>query len=121
MKPSTKEMGWMNMWLHHTPSILKQGRLTHVDGQAIEGEEDVEPEELLRREVAKDPWEPRLKPITNDNKTRGGAPAWIVRSYGVKDSFVNPKTGQSSDNYGVVVVKSLWWPGSFTFYNNQRT
>jgi len=23
VKPSTKEMAWMDMWQHHTPSILK--------------------------------------------------------------------------------------------------
>lgn len=51
------------MWLHHLPSILKQARTTHKEPKAEEGEE-IEPEELMKREVAKDPWEPRLKPIT---------------------------------------------------------
>jgi len=36
----------MEMWLHHTPSILKQGRLTHMDVKPVEGEEEVDPEEL---------------------------------------------------------------------------
>lgn len=35
----------------------------------------------MKLEVAKDPWEPILKPITKDAKTRGGMPAWICRSY----------------------------------------
>ncbi len=44
-----------------------------------EGEEDVDPEELLKKVVAKDPFEERLKPITNDrsnwssNWQRGGS------------------------------------------------
>lgn len=23
-------------------------------------------------------------------------------------------------NFGTVVVRSMWWPGAYTFYNNQR-
>lgn len=82
------------------------------------------PEELLAREVAKDPWEPRLKPIVNDNKVKGDMPPWILRKYGVKESYADPKTISSdpkttkySNNYGTVLVKSMWWPGSFVFYH----
>jgi hypothetical protein len=87
-----------------------------MPGQPI-GDEEVEPEDLLKREVAKDPWEPRLKPITNDNKIKGNHPAWVLKSYDVKDSFLDGKTGAHTQNFGTVVVKSLWWPGSYTFYN----
>lgn len=108
------------MWLHIKPSILKQGRVKHSDPPAEEG---LEPEDLMKREIEKDPWEAMLKPIENDSKTRGGMPAWIIRSYNSKDDFANPnpKPGQPPVNYGTVVVKSLWWPGSFTFYNNSQT
>ena len=67
------------MWLHHLPSILKQARTTHKEPKAEDGEE-VEPEELMKREVAKDPWDKRLKPIVDDKATIGGLPPWIVRS-----------------------------------------
>jgi hypothetical protein len=120
-KPSTKDMGWVDAWVHHTPSILKQGRLTHIEGRAKEEEEDVEPEELLAREVKKDPWEARLKPISQDQKTRGGTPAWVVKSFNDRDSYQNATSGKLSENYGLVVVKSLWWPGQTTFYQNGRT
>jgi len=33
----------------------------------------------MKREVDKDPWDPRLKPITLDKKTIGGMPSWIMR------------------------------------------
>ena len=98
-----------------------QGRTKHSDPKPEAGEEDVEPEELLKREVAKDPLEKRLKPITEDQKTCGGMPAWIVRSYETQDTLLDEKSGKFTLNYGTVVVKSLWWPGSFTFYNNGRT
>ena len=34
----------------------------------------------MKREVAKDPWDKRLKPIVDDKATIGGLPPWIVRS-----------------------------------------
>lgn len=46
VKPLTKDMVWMDSWLHHPLCILKQGRLTHREGKPLEGEEDVEAEEL---------------------------------------------------------------------------
>ena len=110
----------LDMWVHHTPSILNQGRLKHKEPKAPEGEE-VEPEELMKREVAKDPWEPRLKPVTADNKTIGGFPAWILRSYNTEEEYFDEKTQKSNKNNGLVVVKSQWWPGSMTFYSGDKT
>lgn len=87
----------------------------------------------MKREVSKDPWEPRLKAITSDRNTTGGIPAWIVRSHNARDEYADPKTidkkpvegeplpPQIPLNYGCVVVKSMWWPGAFTFYNNGNT
>jgi radial spoke head protein 4A len=121
VKPSVPDMCDINKWAHYQPSILLQGKVTHKEGKPLEGEEEVEPEVLLAREVLKDPWEDRLKLIVKDNKTLGNMPAWNVRSYNVKDYFMDPKTKKSSVNYGTVVLKSMWWPGSVTFYNNQRT
>lgn len=70
---------------------MKQARVTHKEGKAV-GEEEVEAEELVRREVRKDPWEPRLKPITRDNKTVGGLPPWIIRSFNADAEYYDPKT-----------------------------
>ena len=46
----------LSMWVHLHPSILNQGRLKHKSPKAPEGEEEVDEEELMRREVARDPW-----------------------------------------------------------------
>lgn len=121
VKPTTKEMCAIDMWVHHTPSLLNQGKTKHSDPVPQPGEEDLEPEALLAREVAKDPWEPRLKQIAKDNATRGGMPPWVVRSHNANTELVDPKTGKANVNYGTVVVKSMWWPGSFTLYNSGRT
>ena len=103
------------MWVHYNAGILIQGRTKHAEPKAS-GDEEVDPEEAMKKEVAKDPWDARLKQVGTDTKTKGGLPAWIIRSY-ENEEFVN--SGKVV-NYGTVVVKSLWWPGSFNFYNNGR-
>jgi hypothetical protein len=113
-------MADINNWVHYTPSILLQGRLKHKEPKAEEGVEEEEGA-AMKREIEKDPWEPRLKPIVNDKQTVGGMPAWIVRSHNLNEVYVDEKTGKASRNFGTVVVKSMWWPGAFTFYNNERT
>lgn len=87
-----------------------------MDGKPI-GDEEVEPADLLAREVKKDPWEPRLKSICLDNKIKGDMSPWILRKFGVKESYLDPKTSKYSNNYGTVLVKSMWWPGSYIFYH----
>jgi|TARA_B110001450_G_C17624281_1_gene482510 hypothetical protein len=75
----------LSKWVHQSQSILLQGKLTHTPGVALPGEEEVEEEVLMAREVKKDPWEERLKPIALDNKTLGNMPAWVLRSWGTKE------------------------------------
>lgn len=55
----------MKMWCHYSVGILLNCRTSHMDPEVPEGEE-IEPEELLKRIEAKDPYEPRLKPIASD-------------------------------------------------------
>ena len=80
----------------------------------------MEPEELMKREIAKDPWEPRLKLISKDECTLGGMPAWIIRSYNSSHTFDDPKKG-ARINHGVVCVRSMWWPGAYSFFTNGRS
>lgn len=119
-KPTNKQMKSMDMWVHHGVTLLKQGRLTHKAPKPGPGQEEMDPEDLMKLEVAKDPWDPRLKPITLDQQTRGKMPAWVIRAYNVESDYVNAKSGAQTENYGCVVVKSMLWPGSFNFYTNGR-
>ena len=48
----------------------------------------------MKREVTKDPWEIRLKPISKDKLTKGNLPPWILRAYEADDYFVDLKTGK---------------------------
>ena len=108
----------MDLWVHHPVAILNQGRLTHKAPKPGPGQEDVDPEELMKLEIAKDPWEPRLKSITLDKNTRGKMPAWIIRAYNIDSNYMDMKTKKMTQNHGCVVVKSMLWPGSFNFYCN---
>lgn len=120
VKPTTAQQASHKNWVHYVPSILTQGRTTHLDGKPV-GDEEIEPQDLLAREVAKDPWEPRLKPIGADKAHLGGIPAWIIRTHGAQDAFVDERSGNVNVNYGTVHVKSTWWPGAHVFYHQERT
>ena len=66
----------------------------------------------MKRIEAADPYEKRLKSIALDAKIKGGLPSWIVRHLGEKDFFGTPKNANDKVNFGVVVAKSLQWPGA---------
>jgi radial spoke head protein 4A len=78
--------------------------------------------EVVKKQIeAADPYEPRLKSITLDYQvdvaTNGAKqPMWHVKLVGDKELYTNPADPKSKVNYGVVIVKSLIWPGAFTFY-----
>ena len=77
----------------------------------------------MKRIEAADPYEKRLKSIAIDQRVKGGLPAWIVKHCGEKDTFETVKsTAAKPDkvNFGVVVAKSLQWPGSYTFFSQGR-
>jgi len=117
--PTTSAMASADMWCHHSVGILKNNRTTHMEPEVPEGEE-IEPEELMRRIEAKDPYEPRLKSICDDNnvcvsKNKKINP-WVVRMCGDSTEYKSD-SGKTVCN-GVVVARSLQWPGAFNFYHN---
>ena len=102
-KPSTQEMTKTSSWVHQQPAILNQGRTKHADPRPGKYPESMEPEEQVAAEIKEDPFTPRLKPIIKDDKTKGGMPAWVSKSYNM-------------DSNGTVVLKSIWWKGFYAFY-----
>lgn len=120
--PSTSAMKDPAMWVHENVSILQGcGRTTHMESEPPEGSE-IEPEVWMAQIVASDPFDPRLKSITDDknvviSKNTKTAP-WIVRMCGDSTEYLNE--AKKTVCNGVVVVRSLQWPGSYNFYNNGR-
>lgn len=74
--------------------------------------------------VHMDPYDPRLKPITHDSSIQCSEklkmPAWNVRLHGDPEEYQHELTegpqNTISKSFGVVVVRSMQWPGSFNFY-----
>ena len=84
---------------------------------------DYDVEEAKKDIERADPFEPRLKSIANDEKIKMGgsnlqAP-WVIRLEGDKTEYVSEK-GKKVVCHGVVVVRSLVWPGAFTLYHNGK-
>lgn len=80
--PSTKDMAKAENWVHYSRSILLCNRITHMEPVDVE-----DPEEEKKKIEAKDPFEKRLKPISQDAKVKGNAPAWSVRANGDQQMF----------------------------------
>ena len=107
--PTTETQSDLGNWVHSTKSILKNNRLTHSEPEG-EDNGDVEPEELQKKLDAKDPQEPRLKPLTNDISADGEDTAWTLRLLGDQTRVKGIKN--KTHHYGVVTIKSHVWPGS---------
>lgn len=75
--PTAQAMKNKANWVHYSKSILKTNKTAHAIGEEVE-DKDKETDRLLKA----DPYEPRLKPITDDRACKGNYPAWILRCYG---------------------------------------
>ena len=147
LTPSEKQRPFTNeeindtrCWIHYPPSILNCGRVTHFIDEAPEG---VDPDEYRKKIVDKDPYEKRIKPISNDKPLISGlkvdythiAP-WRIDQYYEDNIYVNPyiklldETAPDFDpneqkdnkvNYGITVVRSLRWPGAINVYLNKES
>jgi radial spoke head protein 4/6 len=81
--------------------------------ELAEGEE---PEDAMKKIVAADPFEPRLKPISQDKGCKGTYPAWVLRCYGDKSTYKAANPMHANMQYGVVSVKSTVWPGAMSYF-----
>lgn len=122
--PTTREMSDAGMWVYAKPNVLVAGRCEHLPPEEPtnlpEGEE-FDAEEAKRELEAADPYEPLLKAITADAPVVTGQkfkqPTWSVRLCGDATEYMheNPAIATVQSN-AVVVVRSLVWPGSYTFF-----
>ena len=82
-----------------------------VEPPADEGAEPEDPEK-------KDPYEQRLKPITSDAPVKDMKGAWVLKIKG--DQAANVDARGQPVHYGVVVIRSLRWPGCYTCFKGGR-
>lgn len=119
--PTTNEMANPGMWVHHTTNILINSKTVHAEPEAEEGVEEEEGVAMKRLE-ALDPYEPRLKSIVSDCKVNVSRnqkiSPWVVKQMG--DCTEYKKSGGKTVSNGVIVVRSLQWPGSYNYYYQGR-
>lgn len=75
--PSTEQMCDKASWVHYARCILNNNKTSHTLPEEAE-DRDAE----IAKVLAKDPYEQRLKAITEDKACKGSYPAWILRCYG---------------------------------------
>lgn len=109
--PSTEQMGNKSSWVHYAKNILKNNKTGHTLNEEAEDRE-----KEIDRILASDPYEPRLKPITDDKACKGNYPAWILRTYGDKMSYAMANPLHGAKQYSCVVVKSTVWPGAMSYF-----
>lgn len=115
--PTTEELSKAVNWTHLKPAILNCNRTVHMES---EPPEEVDPEDHKKAIEAQDPFADRLQPITLDQPVHGQKTAWIVRLCGDKTRYAAPNPKDGTLHFGVVVVKSLRWPGSYTCFQNGK-
>ncbi len=124
----------LKTWIHYPPNILKQGRVSHF----IEAPEDADPEEFKKKQIEMDPFEKRIKPITEDTLIQGASQIsnikiipWKLTQYMEDNIYVNPyiklldekapdfdpaEQKENKCDYSLICLKSLIWPGAYNFY-----
>ena len=75
--PTAQAMKNKANWVHYAKNVLRTNKTSHSLNEEVEDREK-EVDRILRT----DPYEQRLKPITNDKACKGCYPAWILRCYG---------------------------------------
>lgn len=109
--PTTEQMMKKSSWVHYAKCILNNNKTSHTINEEVEDRE-AEIDRVLRS----DPYERRLKPISEDKACKGNYPAWILRSFGDKMTYAMSNPLHGTKQYAVVVVKSTVWPGAFSYF-----
>lgn len=124
--PSTNGMNSLGMWVHATKNILKNGTTSLKAPEPPEGEDwDEDRTNLeMKKLLDADPYAPLLSSISDDRKIKVSKTleqsSWTCHCMGDSTEYANEKPGQPPVSNGVVVVRSLQWPGAYSFYYNQK-
>ena len=90
-----------------------------MENTEIEDEE--EKEKFMKKVRLQDPFEKRLKPITEDSAPFGILSAWNIRRYGDQAYYPsNSKTKKPYVCHGSTIIESLIWPGYKLAIHNGR-
>lgn len=117
--PATAAMASLDMWVHLKKNILKNGTTSLKTPEAPEGTDwtEEETEAAMKALLESDPYAPLLSALSADSKIQVtktlAQPAWTACVMGDQTEY----QGQCN---GVAVVRSLQWPGAYSFYYNSE-
>ena len=100
--PDISALSSKETWVYQNPSLLKNGRISHLKPEGLEAEEE---EKWVKNQNKTDPQEPRLKSIVLDSEK------WSIRGVGIEELYRTAGRNPSTVSRGVVGLKSLVWPG----------
>ena len=126
----------MENWIHYPPGILKCGRVSHLTEEVPEG---IDPDEFKKQVIAKDPFDKRMKKISEDNKIfvnqKLRINSWRIDPGYEDNIYVNPyiklldETQPDFDpneqkdnlaNFLVIAIRSLRWPGAVNIWTGKE-
>ena len=102
----------LSNWVHHPESLLKNGRVEHFVPETVEqgGEEE---ERYRSEQKLKDPFEPRLKPLSEDREGKG----WKIAVHGQNNTHRVQAANSAPVAHGLIFLKNLNWPGWSAVYH----
>lgn len=111
-QPTVQQLAKAESWVHYTPNILNNGRVSHQDPENLP--DDADPEVEKKKFEAQDPYEKRLKAISLDREVIVGGSSkhskqspWVLRLLDDTTDYFNPVKPTKKINNGVVVIRSL--------------
>ena len=126
----------MENWIHYPPGILMCGRVSHLTEEVPEG---IDPDEFKKQVIAKDPFDKRMKKITEDNKIfvnqKLRINSWRIDPGYEDNIYLNPyiklldETQPDFDpneqkdnlaNFLVIAIRSLRWPGAVNIWTGKE-
>lgn len=116
---TTSQLKDQNNWLHALPSILKCGRIVHMDPEVPE-DVDIDIEILKARQIEQDPFEERLKPIVKDVEVPALGKGWVQRYVNDPQEYIEKVPKKGTYTFAVNVMRSLWWPGVLIVQQNEK-
>ena len=127
----------MDNWIHYPPGILICGRVSHLTEEVPEG---IDPDEYKKQVIAKDPFDKRMKKISEDNKIfvnqKLRINSWRIDPGYEDNIYVNPyiklldETQPDFDpneqkdnlaNFLAISIRSLRWPGAVNIWSGKET
>ena len=110
------------MWVHAEPAILLNGRTTHLDPDENDkgDDEEFDPDEAKKAIEAADPYDKRLKSLSEDAHVKVSSTMkispWNLRLMGDSTQYGVEGAPNKAVSNGVVVVRSMIWQGAYSLY-----